>query len=320
MKTYRNAFTLIELLVVIAIIAILAAILFPVFAQAKLAAKKTTDLSNLKQLGLAAIMYGSDYDDFFPRNDYLVPGRQTWAPYTWREAIGSYVKNGLQSVNYASTTASPVELADGQIWTSPTQPVNTRYGYGTNQALMPSGQQWRQGGAHCGDNYSGNAYGDDQMCDGSLTGTAPVPSESQTQLQRPSNTLMITTIGIATDYAAGNPYMQSSEYWWGGAGANLKGATIPPKWDADGPSSLVNDYSGNINGEGPAIALPRFRYNLFANAAWGDGHAKGKRKGQLSWCNDMFVSGSTVDAYDPSSYDNSDKFGAGQVCAGYNQN
>jgi prepilin-type N-terminal cleavage/methylation domain-containing protein/prepilin-type processing-associated H-X9-DG protein len=59
----RKAFTLIELLVVIAIIAILAAILFPVFAQAKLAAKKTASLSNIKQLDLAAQMYAGDYDD-----------------------------------------------------------------------------------------------------------------------------------------------------------------------------------------------------------------------------------------------------------------
>jgi prepilin-type N-terminal cleavage/methylation domain-containing protein len=61
----KRAFTLIELLVVIAIIAILAAILFPVFAQAKLAAKKTASLSNIKQVTLANIMYENDYDDDF---------------------------------------------------------------------------------------------------------------------------------------------------------------------------------------------------------------------------------------------------------------
>lgn len=62
----KNAFTLIELLVVIAIIAILAAILFPVFAQAKVAAKKTQDLSHQKQIGTAVQVYLADYDDNFP--------------------------------------------------------------------------------------------------------------------------------------------------------------------------------------------------------------------------------------------------------------
>lgn len=61
-----RAFTLIELLVVIAIIAILAAILFPVFAQAKSAAKKASCLSNLKQVGLATMMYNGSFDDLFP--------------------------------------------------------------------------------------------------------------------------------------------------------------------------------------------------------------------------------------------------------------
>ncbi|HEU4752804.1 MAG TPA: prepilin-type N-terminal cleavage/methylation domain-containing protein, partial [Armatimonadota bacterium] len=59
-----RGFTLIELLVVIAIIAILAAILFPVFAQAKVAAKKTADLSNLKQIGTSVFLYAGDNDDF----------------------------------------------------------------------------------------------------------------------------------------------------------------------------------------------------------------------------------------------------------------
>src|ERR1700722_472493 len=67
MSKTNKGFTLIELLVVIAIIAILAAILFPVFAQAKLAAKKSSDLSNLKQIALSTFLYLNDYDDnYYP--------------------------------------------------------------------------------------------------------------------------------------------------------------------------------------------------------------------------------------------------------------
>jgi len=62
----RRGFTLIELLVVIAIIAILAAILFPVFARAREAARKATCLSNLKQIALACLMYAQDYDEVLP--------------------------------------------------------------------------------------------------------------------------------------------------------------------------------------------------------------------------------------------------------------
>jgi len=69
----KRAFTLIELLVVIAIIAILAAILFPVFAQAKAAAKRTTTLSNIKQVGTATMIYSGDNDDVWPRQDNCSP-------------------------------------------------------------------------------------------------------------------------------------------------------------------------------------------------------------------------------------------------------
>ena len=65
----RRGFTLIELLVVIAIIAILAAILFPVFAQARASARQTTCVNNTKQFVLAALMYSSDYDETLPRLD-----------------------------------------------------------------------------------------------------------------------------------------------------------------------------------------------------------------------------------------------------------
>jgi len=69
----KRAFTLIELLVVIAIIAILAAILFPVFAQAKVSAKKASALSNQKQITLGMFLYAGDYDDTWARNDDCVP-------------------------------------------------------------------------------------------------------------------------------------------------------------------------------------------------------------------------------------------------------
>jgi len=86
---HRKAFTLIELLVVIAIIAILAAILFPVFAQAKTAAKKTTSISNLKQVELAEKMYQADYDDYIPIAQYCTAVQQNQDPYllTWQDEI-----------------------------------------------------------------------------------------------------------------------------------------------------------------------------------------------------------------------------------------
>jgi prepilin-type N-terminal cleavage/methylation domain-containing protein len=70
----KKAFTLIELLVVIAIIAILAAILFPVFAQAKAAAKKSATISNVKQNGVAVTIYLADADDYYPQSAYCFAG------------------------------------------------------------------------------------------------------------------------------------------------------------------------------------------------------------------------------------------------------
>src|SRR2546429_6669246 len=85
-----SGFTLIELLVVIAIIAILAALLFPVFAQARAKARQTTCVSNLKQVGLAINMYLSDYDETFP---WSTSGSQSG--WTWYQSIDPYVKSAV---------------------------------------------------------------------------------------------------------------------------------------------------------------------------------------------------------------------------------
>ena len=85
----KKAFTLIELLVVIAIIAILAAILFPVFAQAKLAAKKASSISNAKQVDLGVLMYTGDADDVYP---FAQPGDYEWQQ-SWLVATQPYIKS-----------------------------------------------------------------------------------------------------------------------------------------------------------------------------------------------------------------------------------
>jgi len=106
MKHLQRAFTLIELLVVIAIIAILAAILFPVFAQAKDAAKKTQSLSNVKSLGLGVIMYAGDSDDTvmptlsFNWTEMCNWGTVPWGTLGemtfWNQAVVPYIKNGVE--------------------------------------------------------------------------------------------------------------------------------------------------------------------------------------------------------------------------------
>ena len=96
----KHGFTLIELLVVIAIIAILAAILFPVFAQARDKARAAACLSNTKQLSLGVLLYGQDYDEILPVIGYNQQCRGRWQ---WQ--IYPYVKN--QSVFTCSNINQP---------------------------------------------------------------------------------------------------------------------------------------------------------------------------------------------------------------------
>jgi len=117
----RTGFTLIELLVVIAIIAILAAILFPVFAKAREKARQTSCLSNLKQLGTALMMYVQDYDEMTPPHTDDEPSPPP--PYNWRWdmfplRLAPYTKN-YQILRCPSDTGltTPADAATGR-WSS----------------------------------------------------------------------------------------------------------------------------------------------------------------------------------------------------------
>ena len=125
----RRGFTLIELLVVIAIIAILAAILFPVFARAREKARQTSCLSNLKQIGLGCMMYTQDYDETYPPGLVGSPGAGqgpvTQSPYftdnkTTADITYPYVKNV-------------------QIYRCPSSPSTSGYSgnYGFNRRICP---------------------------------------------------------------------------------------------------------------------------------------------------------------------------------------
>jgi prepilin-type N-terminal cleavage/methylation domain-containing protein/prepilin-type processing-associated H-X9-DG protein len=162
----EGAFTLIELLVVIAIIAILAAILFPVFAQAKMAAKKTSDLSNVKQLTLSSMMYGNDYDDTYP---FAWGWNTEWTP--WHRQVDPYVKNQ-------------------QIWKSPVD----NWGRGTEDAggVCQQGKPTRAVTYSMNYTWPAGGWGwssNDQQ--EQMSPTSSAGGASQTSVPQPASTILI---------------------------------------------------------------------------------------------------------------------------------
>ena len=136
----RNAgrmtgFTLIELLVVIAIIAILAAILFPVFAQAREKARQASCLSNEKQIGLAILAYTQDYDETFPPGSYMDPTNTSPTP--WMHLVDPYVKSGYP---VKASDAGPIKFG---VYVCPdfnpaVAGASPSHSYAVNQNLLPS--------------------------------------------------------------------------------------------------------------------------------------------------------------------------------------
>ncbi|MDX1932290.1 MAG: DUF1559 domain-containing protein [Capsulimonadales bacterium] len=282
-----SAFTLIELLVVIAIIAILAAILFPVFAQAREKARSISCLSNVKQLGLAIMMYVQDYDETFgfsqttfnPAAPYPI-GPDGNPDSTWRNVLQPYIKNGT--------------------------------GRGTIQAC-PSDAQLQ--GATSSYAVNGVLFGINERnfdpANPNVTGL--VPSLALAAINTPSETLAMADVshwaggGTGTDMVrvgdrARNPNAINDNIVapLGSLAAAKSLMAIFKQADCD-----FTDYSGfpweggsgvctPSNGE-PAIAWamksPAYRHTRnglgtgFANVVWADGHAKTVRFGRLGASN-----------------------------------
>jgi prepilin-type N-terminal cleavage/methylation domain-containing protein/prepilin-type processing-associated H-X9-DG protein len=138
MKNFRNGFTLIELLVVIAIIAILAAILFPVFAKVREKARQTNCMSNEKELGFAMNEYVQDYDEVFP----LVEAQNASMQSNWGQNIYSYVKStGMfrcpDNPNYATSMPNGSNPGAG----IPQLPTSFAYNYQIANTFA-SGATW----------------------------------------------------------------------------------------------------------------------------------------------------------------------------------
>ena len=149
MQPIRRAFTLIELLVVIAIIAILAAILFPVFAQARGQARKAASLSNMKQQGLALLMYAQDYDERYicewPFNNFwgqtgptAFDGNHTFHPY-----LNPYIKN--KDIWKAPGTGQEVVISQNVFGTSDPCGWDSNLTGGYSMSYMMNETGWSDG-------------------------------------------------------------------------------------------------------------------------------------------------------------------------------
>jgi len=254
----QNGFTLIELLVVIAIIAILAAILFPVFAQAREAARKTQCLSNSKQIGLSAMMYANDYDET------LVPAGTRW--YTAGTA-GAVVKGDC--ISPGSGTSSWVSYVrqlqpytkNTGIFTCPDLSSQPCWGYEINTDSSD-------------DDYAGAPsppgaflpkYNGTMTC--TLVTMASVVAPAECVLIHDSADENLEDLYTSAIYAAGGSGSPDTESWetmnsWVQA---IKGGAIA------GDAAFAGKFpAGPSRHSGPAL-----------NLVYCDGHAKSSRLGSL---------------------------------------
>jgi prepilin-type N-terminal cleavage/methylation domain-containing protein len=271
----KKAFTLIELLVVIAIIAILASILFPVFAQAKLAAKKTVSISNLKQIGLASKMYEGDYDDTVVMAQYCTITNSAPSLLTWENLLFPYIKNGENTtvVKYGTGNGSPDRDTAAGIWADPGAPDTQSFPYGIQYHLAPD--DW---GATCAAPNNGSV----------------AAGVSDTSVPSQADSILILTKG-RTEF---NPSVPTSNWGWVYFVADEYAWT---SYTALGPNgqplqSGENDNLAAANGDcdGGSVTtsaspevwagcgmLPRYRYSGVCPVTFVDGHAKTMAKNSI---------------------------------------
>jgi len=248
---FKSAFTLIELLVVIAIIAILAAILFPVFAQVREKARQTTCVSNEKQLGLGLMQYIQDNDESYPMSQYFDAGGN---PNDWGNAIYPYIKNG-NGVAYSPT----VTLHNGQggIFNCPSFP---------NQAIVAQ-------------------YGINLCLSHPFYANQPTGGATLAQIDNPSERVAVVEKGAPADPNASYPTFEVGQWNWAGGLGGIVDGSVP-----EAHHDLEFDFDGAGGYPGPG-GMPRYRHQGHCNMLFADGHVKSMTRGSVSWAKNIYIPG-----------------------------
>jgi len=273
MQSQRRAFTLIELLVVIAIIAILAAILFPVFAQAKTAAKASADLSNLKQQGLAVVMYSGDNDDVFcdANSDDNDSGNFTR---TWVQKVTPYIKS-LPIFQSPLDSRHDAAVAS---WATTFSPDNFKNAIGLSYA--PNSYVHSPGSAGitsaCSDT-SPCTLGGVMNQDNNTARMYSPATRSFTSVTQPAGTVMLADLFSADTIKEGCCGFTNVSEWFSEAFLQIR---VPTDIGYDafgwfGPEVIPNGQlkSTNAYPDGPTGGVSMTNGKV-ANFAFVDGHAK----------------------------------------------